>query len=256
MNGILHDFFTVANKMRALAEVDVRDSFGSLVSLLAGKLSDKQSNNDLDIKSFRLYLSSIFPPKSLPNTVDILLTFQDINAQELWDYHQYEIVERIANRYLPGDKDLKTAVDEHREMVNNYLATQSIAVYIEQSDIELRALKPSYHGRRTSRKYYDQLAVTLSDVSIRMKTLKYVRDLWKGIKREFHICECNALLDCIYEGSIVIMWLIPPSASEVILNPQPWSAIRFIQKELIFNIVLNDTCVYDEQVRMSYLLLM
>ena len=234
--------------MRALAEVDVRDSFGNLVSILASKLSEKQSRNELDIKSFRLYLSSIFPPKSLPNTVDILLTFQDINAQELWDYYQYEIVERIGTRYLPGDKELTTAVNEHSEMVNNYLATQSIAKYIEQSDIELRTLRPDIGRTRNSKHYYDQLAITLCDVSIRRKTLKYVRDQWKGIKREFHICECNALLDRICEVSIVIMWLIPPSASEVILKPQPWSAIRFIQKELIVNMVLNDTCIYDEQV--------
>ena len=93
-----------------------------------------------------------------------------------------------------------------------------------------------------------QKAVTLSDVSIRRKTLMYVRELWRGIKREFHICECNALLDRIYKGSIVIMWLVPPSASEMIAKPQPWSTIRFIQKEFIINIVLNDTCIYDEQV--------
>ena len=191
---------TVANKLRALAEKDAQDSFGCLVSLLASKLSEKQSSNELDIKSFRLYLSRIFPPKSLPNSVDILHTFQDINAQELWDYHQYGTVERIANRYLPGDTEMATAVDEHRTMVNNYLATQSIAEYIEQSVIELRVLKPTYHGRRTSRNYYNKLSMTLRDVSIQMKTLKYVRKVWKSIEREFRICECNALLDHIYNG--------------------------------------------------------
>ena len=244
--------------MRALAEVDIRESFSALVVLLASKLSKKQYRNELDIKSFYLYLSNLFPPKSLPNAVDVLMIFQDINAQELWDYCQYEVVERIGLRYLPGDKELASAVDEHREMINNHLATQRIADYIvgkivkpdseEAYKVELKSLKPSYHGRRASRNYYDGLAVTLEDVNIGKKTLKYVRDIWKGIKRELHLPDCNALLDCIYEGCIIILWLISPSAAPAILEPQPWSAIHYIQRELIVNMTLNDNCIYNIQV--------
>ena len=241
--------------MRAVSEVRVQDSFSSLVALVADKLSQKQSRNELDIKSFYLYLSNLFPgPKSLPNAVDVLMIFQDINAQELWDYHQIETVECIANRYLPGNREITSAIDEHREMVNNYLATQCIAEYVEEKlNAELRTLKPSYHGRRTSRSYYDKLSLRLLDVSIRMKTLKYVRDLWKILKREFNLPDCNALLDHIYKGSTVIVWLIPPSASRVILKPQPWSAIHFLQEMLIDRMMLNDSCVYDIQVSTLYL---
>ena len=249
-------FIIVANKMRALSEVHIRDSFGNLVALLASKLSEKQSKNELDIKKFYLYLSSFFPPRSLPNAVDILMIFQDINAQELWDYSQYETVECIGNRYLPRDVELTSAIKEHKDKVSNYLATQAIANYIEAkvvksdstSEFELRSLKPSYHGRRSSKNYYDRLAATLKDVSIGMKNMKYVRDLWRGIKREFHLPDCNALLDRIYEGSIVIEWLISPSASEVMLRPQSWSAIHFIQSAFIVNMLLNDSCIYDMQV--------
>ena len=49
------------------------------------------------------------------------------------------------------------------------------------------------------------------------------------------------------------MWLIPPSPADVVLKPQPWSVIWFIQLE---GAVLNGVCVYyDEQVifvTMSY----
>ena len=240
--------------MRALTEIDARDSFGSLVALVASKLSEKQSRNELDIRSFYLYLENLFPPKSLPNADDVLFIFRDINAQELWDYRQYETLECIANRYLdlPKDKELKSAINDHREMVNNYLATQYIASYIEEKlDTELRKLTPTFHGRRTSKSYYERLSVKLQDVSIRMKTLKYVRDLWMKIKREFHLSNCNALLDHIYKGCIVILWLIPPSTSKALLTPraQPWSAIDFLQRECIIRMTLNeDTCIYDVQV--------
>ena len=196
--------------MRTVAERDVKDSFSSLVTLLASKLSNRQSRSKLDILSFYRFLSNLFPSKSLLNAADVLLTLQDISTRGLWDYHQYETVERIGNRYVPGDTELVSAVDEHREMVNNHLAIQRIADFIEaakvQSELEgkeqfeLRSLRPCYHGRRASKNYYDVLAVTLHDVKIRMKTLKYVRDLWKGLKREFHLPDCNALLDFIYGG--------------------------------------------------------
>ena len=255
---IIITIIVVATKMRELAEVHVRDSFGSLVALLASKLAEKQSINELDITSFSLYLSNVFPPKALPNADDVLMIIRDINAQELWDYCQYEIVERIANRYLSGDTELTSAISEHREMVNNFLTAQCIADYIEMAKaksveseeyrFELRALEPSQHINRRRQNYYDRLAVKLGDVRIRKRTLSYVRQLWKGIQREFHLSDCNALLDHIYDGSIVIIWLIPPSASEAVLKPQPWSAIHFIQEESIVNMMLNDTGIYDTQV--------
>ena len=239
--------------MRALTELDARDSFGSLVALIASKLSDKQSGNELNIQRFYLYLESLFPPKALPKTDDVLEIFRDINAQELWDYCHYETLERIANRYVPNDKELSSAIEDHREMVNNYLATQCIADYIEEKlDTELRQLTPTFHGRRTNRKYYETISLRLQDVSIRMKTLKYIRDLWGKIKREFHLSDCNALLDHIYDGSIVVVWLIPPSTSKALLTPraQPWSAIDFLQRESVVNMTVNDTtCMYDVQVK-------
>ena len=243
--------------MRALTELDARDSFGNLVALVASKLSDKQSRNELDIQRFYLYLESLFPPKALPKADDVLEIFRDINAQELWDYCQYETLERIANRYLPNDKELSSKIDDHREMVNNYLATQCIANYIEEKlDTELRQLTPTFHGRRTNRKYYERISLKLQDVSIRMKTLKYIRDLWGKIKREFHLSDCNALLDHIYDGSIVVVWLIPPSTSKALLTPQaqPWSAINFLQRESVVKMIVNDTtCVYDIQVMCTML---
>jgi hypothetical protein len=238
--------------MRELTELDARDSFGKLVTLVASKLSDKQSRKELDIRSFYLYLESLFPPKALPKADDVLEIFGDINAQELWDYCHYEALERIANRYLPKDKEVSSAINDHREMVNNYLATQRIADYIEDElDRELRQLTPTYHGRRTNRKYYETLSLRLQDVSIRMKTLKYVRDLWTKVRREFHLSDCNALLDKIYDGSIVVVWLIPPSTSKALLAPlaQPWSAIDFLQRESVIKMTVNDTtCMYDVQV--------
>ena len=241
--------------MRTLTELDARDSFGSLVALVASKLSEKQSRNELDIRSFYLYLESLFPPKALPKADDVLEIFRDINAQELWDYYEYKPLECIANRYLQKDKELTSAITNHQEMVNNYLATQRIASYIEEKldtdTDQLRKLAPTFHGQRTSRRYYDSLSLKLQDVSIRKKTLKYVRELWKQIKREFHLSDCNALLDHIYAGCILVVWLIPPTTSKALLTPraQPWSAIDFLQRESIIRMTLNDdSCIYDIQV--------
>ena len=254
----LHDCITCVNfvstvETKMQGSEEVRDSYDNLVALLASKLSKKQLQNNLDIKSLYLYLSSFFPPNSLPNTDDVHLIFSDINAQRLWGYCQYETIECIANRYLPEDKELSSMIDEHREMVNNYLATQHITDYIEEEpDTESSKMIPTFHGRRSNKSYYDKLSVTVHDASIRMKTLKNVRDLWRKIKCEFHLPDCNALLNHIYEAeSIVIVWLVPPSTTEALLTPraQPWSAIDFLQRERIVRMTLNDdSCIYDIQV--------
>ena len=133
---------------------------------------------------------------------------------------------------------------------DSYLATRRIADYIEERLVEeFRSLNKTFRGRRNSKNYYDTISLTLHDVNVGMKTLKYVRDLWKNLRREFHLPDCNALLDRIYRGSIVIVWIIPPSVSEAIKKPQPWSAIHFLQQMLIGRVVLNERyCVYDEQV--------
>ena len=253
INVKIIQYFTVATKMRALTELDARDSFGKLVALVASKLSEKQSNKELDIRSFYLYLESLFPPKALPKADDVLEIFRDINAQELWDYYEYKPLERIANRYLPKDKELTTVINDHQEMVNNYLATQCIASYIEETldTDELRKLAPTFHGRRTSKSYFDRLSLKLQDVSVRRKTMKYIRDLWMQIKREFHLSDCNTLLDHIYAGCILVVWLIPPTTSKALLAPraQPWSAIDFLQRESAIRMTVNDdSCIYDIQV--------
>ena len=240
--------------MRVPTELDARDSFGRLVALLASKLSEKHSRNELDIQSFYLYLESLFPPKALPQADDVLEIFRDISAQELWDYSQYETLECIANHCLAGDKELSSAINSHQEMINNYLATQYIASYIEKKlNTEFIKLTPAFHGRQTSKSYYERLSVKLQDVSIRMKTLKYVRDLWKKIQWEFQLSDCNALLDHIYDDSIVVdlVWLIPPTTSKALLTPraQPRSVIDFLQRENVTRMTINDdSCIYDIQV--------
>ena len=95
------------------------------------------------------------------------------------------------------------------------------------------------------------LSVTIHDVSIEMKAVKYAQELWKKIAYHFHLSNCNALLDHINEAeSIMVVWLIPSSASAALLKPraQPWSAVNFLQREGIVRMTLNDSCVYDIQV--------
>lgn len=226
------------------------ESFAHLVSLFTLKLSTRE----LDVHIFCSYLTTLFQQQSvtvtLPDTSDLKTIIDSISVQKLWDYYNYRDIERITRSYLPNDQDMKSAIDDHKEMVNNYLATKRIADYIEERlKPEFRTLTKSFHGRRCSTSYYAKLSMTLHDVNIGKKTLKYVRDLWKNLKREFRLPDCNALLDDIYYGSVVIVWSIPSSVSPTLKSPQPWSAIHSLQMMLVCRMVLNETsCIYDEEV--------
>ena len=224
------------------------ESFASLKALFVEKLSQL----DLNSKSFCSYVTTIFQQRSIPLTIpetsDISAIIDSVSLH--WGYSNYKDIERITTRYLPTDEDLRSAISEHKDMVNNYHATRHIADYIEGKVVEeFRTLKKSYHGRRDRRNYYDTLSLKLDDVNIEMKTLKYIRDLWKDLKREFRLPDCNALLDHIYRSCIVVVWLIPSPVSEVMKRPQPWSAICFLQGVLASRMMLNETyCVYDKEV--------
>ena len=231
------------------------ESFAHLETLFKEKLSTR----DIDAQFFRSYLTALYQQQSVtvefPDTSDIKTIIDSISEQKLWDYYNCGDVKRIAERYLPNDKDMHSAIQDHMEMLNNYLATKRIADYIEENLVpELKTLTKSFRGRRDSRNFLQELSLTLHNVNIGTKTLKYVRDMWKNLKRELRLPDCNAILDQIYHGSIVIVWLIPTSVSPAIKRPQPWSAIHFLQQELISRVVLNETyCVYDKEVSWSAL---
>ena len=222
------------------------ESFTYLLNLLTEKLSAQE---ELNVESFRGHLQK-FLQVPIPETSSISTIIDSIGEQKLWDYYNFSDIERIADRYIPKDKEVRSAIDGHIEMVNNYHATRSIADYIEERLVsEFRSLTVSRGRRRNSRDYYDTISLKLDDVRVGQKTLKYVRDLWKSLRRQFRIPECNALLDSIYSGSVVIVWLIPSSVSPEMKRPQPWSAIHFLQDTLISRMVLNNSyCIYDTKV--------
>ena len=109
----------------------------------------------------------------------------------------------------------------------------------------------------TNHCFSDKLSVAVHDVSIETKAVKYAQELWRKIEYQFHlsVSDCNALLDHTYETeNTVVVWLVPPSASEALFKPhaQPWSAINFLQREGIVRMTLNDSCIYDIQVSCIY----
>lgn len=249
--GIIDTYFllviSVANKIRTMTLGEVKGSFASLVQHISSKLCQKE----LDFKNFRLYLANMFPLQSVPNVDDVSIIFQDLSAQEMWDYYNFEILEEIANHFLPEDKDdLTLAIENHAEKVSNYLAGQRIADYIEMElPHKFNTLEASVPSCGHSGKPYCYSLSLKLDVKIEEETLEYIHKLWRKLKRVFGVPECTALLDHIHNGCIVVVWLIPPSASEVIKKPQPWSAISFLQQHFIIRIELNESqCIYDKQV--------
>ena len=245
--------------MRERTEKDAIESFTYLVTLVGRKLSQKEPDF---VPEFRSYLTNLFQQQSisvaidLPDTADISTIITSVGEQKLWDYYNYGDIERIINRYLREDGEACKALEDHKDMVDNYLATRRIADYIEVKIVEeLRTLKPlpSSSVKRITRDYYNSLSVKLHDVNVGKKTLKYVRDLWKKIRFGFCPRDCNAILDHIYRGCVEITWIIPSYVREDFQRTHPWSAIRSLQEESAGRMVLNGTfCIYDKDVGQKY----
>ena len=243
---------TVSKAMRETTERDAMESFSYLVTFVGTKLSQ----NEVDVSEFRSYLTILFRQQSLPvtipDTTDISTIIESVSEQKLWSYDNYGDIERIANRYLRKDREVCRAINDHRDMVNNFLATKRIADYIEVKIAqELRTLKKDSRigVKRATKDYHDKLSLKLHNVNVGKQTLAYVRRLWVKLKREFRLPDCNAVLDHIFKGCVEIVWIIPPSVGKDLERTHPWSAIHFLQQESASRMVLNEAfCVYDKEV--------
>ena len=238
--------------MREATERDAMESFSHLVTFVGTKLSQKE----VDVGEFRSYLTIFLQqpslPVAIPDTTDILTIIESVSEQKLWSYDNYGDIERIANRYLRKDREVCKEIDDHRDMVNNFLATKLIADHIEvKIPQELRTLKKdsSIGVKRNTKNYYNLLSLKLHDVNVERKTLAYVRCLWGKLKREFSLPDCYAVLDHIIKSCVEIVWIIPSSVGKDLERTHPWSAIHFLQQESASRMVLNEAfCIYDKEV--------
>ena len=196
--------------------------------------------NGVDVEEFRFFAVTSFPPGDVipPSPTTLTEIFKAITHHHLWDYFYYSPLERIVSKFGAGDPEMETWVQTYREDFSSYISTVQILDYIEPNPTT-----------RCSLRYCCPVEWKITFAN---NTLQYLYDMWELFSAQYLEPDppLTSLLECVHEvessTSAAVTWLVPSY-----LIPQLIKKVKvnttFLQKHGIWNVIVADQCIYDEQ---------
>ena len=196
--------------------------------------------NGVDIEEFCFFAVTSFPPGDVipPSPTTLTEIFMAITHHHLWDYFHYSPLERIVSKFGDGDPEMETWVQTYKEDFSSYISTVQILDYIEPNPTT-----------RCSLRYCCPVEWKITFAN---NTLQYLYDMWELFSAQYLEPDppLTSLLECVHEvessTSAAVTWLVPSY-----LIPQLIKKVKvnttFLQKHGIWNVIVADQCVYDEQ---------
>ena len=196
--------------------------------------------NGVDIEEFRFFAVTSFPPGDVipPSPTTLTEIFMAITHHHLWDYFHYSPLEHIVSKFGDGDPEMETWVQTYKEDFSSYISTLQILDYIEPNPTT-----------RCSLRYCCPVEWKITFAN---NTLQYLYDMWELFSAQYLEPDppLTSLLECVHEvessTSAAVTWLVPSY-----LIPQLIKKVKvnttFLQKHGIWNVIVADQCIYDEQ---------
>ena len=196
--------------------------------------------NGVDVEEFRFFAITSFPPGDVIPLPPTTLTkiFKAITHHHLWDYFHYSPLERIVSKFGAGDPEMETWVQNYREDFSSYISTVQILDYIEPNP--------------TTRCSLHYCCPVEWKITFANNTLQYLYDMWELFSAQYLEPDppLTSLLECVHDvessTSATVTWLVPSY-----LIPQLIKKVKvnttFLQKRGIWNVIVADQCIYDEQ---------
>ena len=177
---------------------------------LVGKVSERLERGNIDMKRFRLHISTVFG-NVLTGTESVGDIIEAVSCHKLWDYFCCNPIEEIASEFGGDDSELRGWINDYKSELAGYKAATKIVDYIKVCDIE--EIADSGQSLRADIKRYDKrychkLTVKLKS-HITEKSLDYIDQLWMSIADHLLLPTLSALLESIHEGCVEVTWRIP-----------------------------------------------
>ena len=224
---------------------DIRSRFAILLAEIKRTLKAK---DDIATEDVHAVIIGMYPKcsESVPNT-NLDEIFTTATNLDLWNYMHHSPVEKVVRRFLPDHISLMT---EYKECLAGFCTTTKLIHYIQYERIESRRGSNKLPLRTFN---YRKLMVKLElDRNITSLSLKYVMDLWEEFAAEFNIPFLTVVIDRILEGSIDIVWLIPPDVATMIEVAADESTMFFNHNYIVF-VAIEDHVLYDRSQQVCYL---
>ena len=217
-------------------ELKLRGKFGQLLVYACKKLEAKVSSDN-----FRTFAKgALWPAHFIPSSSRIRDMFDAITDKGYWNYLHYHSLRTLLEDCGIRDKTTKQKLLDYQQSLNSYAFTTKIVDWIEQRN-KKEELPPHDHSKIT---------VEIHPGEITDKKLQYVRNLWERVTEDaLQLPNLDAVLHDIRRKCIFVTWLIPTSEEieQQIRRRVPFCKDFFKQHNIVL-FMLNDECIYEEQV--------
>ena len=236
------DSGTVGITRMSRQKIEVK--FAALLTNICRKLRGKQINfTDLQIFFTSFFSSGEWIAKSS----NIQETFDTLTRHKLWDYWNYYPLEGLVHAFAADDQEILSWIETYKQDLRSYRITTKVIDHIaavgsgSRYELPLEEKQPARYDQR----YYQKLSIKLK-MKVTDHTLDYIEDLWKEFAELHGLPPYKALLDCIHEGCVLIVWLLPTHLAPQILHAVPHSD-DFYHKHEVMRIELAGKCIYQEE---------
>ena len=221
--------------------------FAALLTNICRKLREKPIN----FTDLRMFFTSFFSSGEwIAKSSNIQEIFAAITRHKLWDYWNYYPLEGLVQEFAADDQEIKSWIETYKQDLRSYRITTKVIDHIAAVDSDSRYESPSEEKQLERPARYDQRYYQALSFKLKMKvtdhTLDYIEDLWKEYAELHGLPPYKALLDCIYEGCFLIVWLIPTHLAPQILHAVPHSD-DFYRKHEIMRVEFGGNCIYQEE---------
>lgn len=190
------------------------------------------TKKQINLEDFHMFLTSFFSG-CLPKSSTIHEIFEVITHHKLWDFWNYHPLEEIVKGFAAADPEITSWIDTYKQDLKSYKVTTKLIDHI--------ASQPA----RYNQQYYQKLSIKLK-MEFTHHTLDYIDDLWNDFAELYGLPPYVALLDCISEGCVSIVWLIPSHLAPQIRSTTPPNG-DFYRKYEVTKVELGEECIYQEE---------
>ena len=227
-------------------EVEIKAVFSSLLLEVQSSLEATSK-----IAVVRQFLLTLFQC-SLPETSSYRKLFEEISLKNLWTYQHHSPVEKLVDKFLSGDEELKTLMRSYKACLSGFYVTTKLVDFIESKKLIVDDVDDESGDQQPpvlSPKQYRRLKIVLElERKITELSLEYVHKLWCSFAEEYDIPSLTVVLERVASGSLEITWLIPTHLADMIV---PRS--KFFREHGIVCVSLDDHFIYDEEEMVSAL---
>ena len=243
--------FSTDSDIDQYKEIMHRNNLGKIKGCFAAlikEVSQKLSVLIVDMKEFRLYIATLFPPGDFISSEETVMdVFSAITHNRLWDYNNYCPVEEICKQYGGMDKRLLSLVNDYISELAGFRAANKLIKYVEdcnEDDIADPDDSIGQYKARYDKKYYRKLSVKLN-VRVTEASLDYIDKFWRSLACQLNLPSLRILLERICSGSTEIILLVSTQAA-FIIEPMLRSAslVSFLRQHSVITVKLDERILY------------